>query len=165
MAGMAGNVGCSDSLAGGASGRPGRGIIRVAGSGVGGERGSTRLRHPYLASSPGPPCLDGFARPVITRVLLLEVSEHAFGTIDGPEHQCLVVAIIEPFRVLALHYCWLPSPCGHSSICVPSSTTRSGGMSKYATAEMAFRDIAAKRALRHRDMPGLVVVISVSRPR
>ncbi len=95
MAGMAGDVGGGDGLAGGAGGGAGCGIFGVASCGVGGERGGARLGHGHLAAHPGPPRLDGPARPDISRVLLLEVPEHVPGTMEGPKHQFPVVLLVE----------------------------------------------------------------------
>jgi hypothetical protein len=87
VTGVTGHVsGC-----GGVTGSPGgsscRSVIGVAGGGVGGKCGGARLAHRYLATRPGPPCFDGFARPVVFRVVLLEVWEHVLGAVGGPEHQ------------------------------------------------------------------------------
>src|SRR4029079_8995406 len=51
------------------------------------------------------------------------------------------------------------------SICVPSSTTRFGGMLKKSVARVALRDIHAKRWSRHIAMPGASLGITVSRER
>lgn len=50
-------------------------------------------------------------------------------------------------------------------ICIPSSTTRSGGMPKYWVADRELREMKEKSALRHRNILLSPVVSSVSRPR
>lgn len=107
MAGMAGDVGGGNGLAGGAGGRSGRGIIRIASGGVGGERSGPRLGHGDLAKRPGPPRLDRLPRPVVIRVLVFEASEYMLGAVDGPEHQCPVILLVEVRAAFGAHQ---PSP-------------------------------------------------------
>ena len=56
-------------------------------------------------------------------------------------------------------------PPDQISICVPSSTTRLGGMLKKSMALVALRDIQAKICSRHIAMPGLLEGMTVSRLR
>jgi len=62
-----------------------------------------------------------------------------------------------------------PQPAGQketqSSICVPSSSTRLGGIEKNAVADCALRERKANRDLRHRHIFEGPVVSRVSRPR
>lgn len=83
MTGVAGNVGCCGNVTSGTGGGAGRSLI----GGTGGERGSARLAHRYLITHPGAPCFDSFPRPVVFRVLLLEVWEYMLSAVSGPEHQ------------------------------------------------------------------------------
>jgi len=84
---MTGDMGGCGGVTGGTGGRSGRSVIGVAGGGVGGECGGARLAHRYLATHPGTPGFDGFARPVVSRVLRLEVRQHMLGAVGGPERQ------------------------------------------------------------------------------
>jgi hypothetical protein len=62
-------------------------------------------------------------------------------------------------------WCRPPEPPPHISICSPNSTTRSGGIPKYAVAVVALRDINANNLSRHSAIPGRAEAIMVSRPR
>jgi hypothetical protein len=87
VTGVTGNVGGCGGVTGGAGGGTGRSLIGVAGCGVSGKCGGARLAQRYLATQPGTPCFDGFPGSVVFRVPLLEVREHMFGAVSGPEHQ------------------------------------------------------------------------------
>lgn len=87
VTGVAGSVGGCGGLTGGTGGGAGGSLIGVAGGGMGGRCGGARLAHRYLTTYPGTPCFDSFPRSVISRVLLLEVSEYMLGAVCGPEHQ------------------------------------------------------------------------------
>ena len=87
MAGVTGHVGGSGGVTGGTGGGAGRTFIGDAGGGVGGNCGGARLAALYLATHPGTRCLNGFARPVVCRVVLLEEWEHVLGAVGGPERQ------------------------------------------------------------------------------
>ena len=56
----------------------------------------------YLATHPGAPCFDGFARSVVLRDLLVEVGKDVLGAVGGPEHQQPVVLLVGSFGVLSL---------------------------------------------------------------
>lgn len=45
-------------------------------SGVGCKCGGAGFAHRYFTTHPGTPCFDGFSRPVVFRVLLLEIYKH-----------------------------------------------------------------------------------------
>jgi len=87
VTGVADDMGGGGGVAGGTGGSSGRSVIGVAGGGVSGKCGGARLAHRYLATHPGTPCSEGFARSVVFRVLLLEVWEHVLGAVGSPEHQ------------------------------------------------------------------------------
>jgi hypothetical protein len=87
VTGVTGDVGGCGGVTGGTGCCSGRSVIGIAGGCVSRKGGSARLAHRNLASQPGAACFDGFARPVVSRVLLLEVGEHVLSAIGGPEHQ------------------------------------------------------------------------------
>jgi len=82
--GVAGDMGGRGGVTRGPSGGPGGRVVGVAGGGMGGNRGGARFTHPYLAARPGPPRFQGFARPVIFRILDLEERDHPFRGVDSP---------------------------------------------------------------------------------
>ena len=84
--GVAGNVGGCGGMTGGARGGPGSRVIGVPSGSVGGECGDTHLAHRNFAAHPGAPCPYGSPRPLVLRVLLLEMREHMLGAVGGPEH-------------------------------------------------------------------------------
>ena len=63
----------------------GRGVIGRSRSRVGGNRSRARLPCADLAARPGKRRLDVLPRPVVVRVLPLEVREHPFGAVRRPE--------------------------------------------------------------------------------
>jgi len=85
--GVTGNVGGCCGVTGGAGGGAGRSLFGVACGGMGGKSCRPTLANPYLTTHPGTPCLDSFPRPVVFRVLLLEVREYVLGAASGPEYQ------------------------------------------------------------------------------
>ena len=87
MTGVPSDMRGSGGVTRGTGRSPGGGVIGFAGGGVGGECGGAHLAHPDLATRPGTTCFEGFAGPVVFRVLLLEERKHAFGAVRGPEHQ------------------------------------------------------------------------------
>ncbi len=86
--GVAGDMGGRSGVTRGPSGGPGGRVVGVAGGGMGGgmggNRGSARFTHPYLATRPSPPRFQGFARPVVFRIFILEERDHPFRGVDGP---------------------------------------------------------------------------------
>ncbi len=80
-------VGGVRSVGGGLGGGLGLSSIGLACCGVGGERGGARLAHLYPSARPGTSRFDGPPRPVVSRVLVLEVREYALGAVGGPERQ------------------------------------------------------------------------------
>jgi hypothetical protein len=90
------------------------------------RRGWRRRAHRDLTTGPGAPCLDRFAGPVVTRVLLLEVRQHMLGAVGSPERQCPVVLFGKPPGVLNLHrdrVCLTPNvSCRGSSMSQTSRT-------------------------------------------
>ena len=87
VTGVTGHVGSGRGVTGGTGGGAGRTFIGGAGGGVGGNCGGARLPARDLTPRPGAPCFEGFARPVVFRVLLLEAREHVLRAVGGPEHQ------------------------------------------------------------------------------
>jgi hypothetical protein len=87
VAGVSGHVWRAGGLAGGPGSGPNGTLDGSAGSGVSGHGSGTRLTYPYLAARPSPGDLDGFPRPIVTRVFLLEEREHPFGAVGGPKGQ------------------------------------------------------------------------------
>jgi hypothetical protein len=87
VTGVTGHVGGCGGVTGGTGGGAGRTFIGGAGGGVGGNCGGARLAARYLATRPGAPCFEGFARSVVFRVVLLEVWEHVRCAVGGPERQ------------------------------------------------------------------------------
>ncbi len=87
VTGVAGHVRGSSRVTGGAGGGAGRTFIGGAGGGVGGNCRVARLAALDLTTRPCARGFDGFARPVVFRVLLLEVREHMLGADGGPERQ------------------------------------------------------------------------------
>ncbi len=79
VTGVTSHVGGPGRMTSCASDRTGRRVIGIA--------GGARRAAPYLTTRPGPRGFDGFARPVVIRVFLLEVREHAFGAVGGPKRQ------------------------------------------------------------------------------
>lgn len=86
MTGVTAGVDGGGGVACGAGSKTSRSVLGVTGGGVGGKCGGPRLAHRYLATDPGTPCFDRSARSVVSRVLMLEVRKHLFGTIGSPEH-------------------------------------------------------------------------------
>jgi hypothetical protein len=80
-----------------------RTFIGGAGGGVGDNCGGARLATPYLATRPGAPGFNGFARPVVLRGVLLEVWEHVLGAVGGPKRKRPLILLVEPFGVFNLH--------------------------------------------------------------
>jgi hypothetical protein len=85
VTGVTGHVGGCGGVTGGTGGGAARSLIGFAGGGVSSNCGGARLAHRYLATHPGTRCFDSFPRPVVCRVLLLEVREHVLGAVGGPE--------------------------------------------------------------------------------
>ena len=86
VAGVTGHVGGSGGVTGGTGGSsaaPSSASRAAAWAATAAARACPR----YLATRPGAPCFDGFARSVVFRVLLLEVWEHVLGAVGGPERQ------------------------------------------------------------------------------
>jgi hypothetical protein len=91
VTGVAGHVWRGGGLAGGSGSGPGRTLDDRAGGGVSGHGGGACLPHSYLAARPRARGLDGFPRPIVTRVLPLEEREHPLGAVGGPKGQCSLV--------------------------------------------------------------------------
>jgi len=87
--GVTGDVGGCGGVASRAGSGAGRTSNGVTGCGVGYKRGGARLAHRDLTTRPGTTRFDCFPWPVVfrVRVLLLEVWEHVFGAVSGPESQ------------------------------------------------------------------------------
>lgn len=96
VTGVSGHVGGCGGMAGGTGGGASRTFIRVTGGGMGGNCSGARCAARYLTTHPGTRCFDGFARPVVLRVLLLEEWKRMLGAIGGPERQRPVVLLVEP---------------------------------------------------------------------
>ena len=101
--GMTGHVGGAGGVTRGTGDGAGRNVIGVAGRSVGGNRCGARLAALYLTPRPSARCFDGLARPVVFRVLLLEVPKHVLGAVGSPERQRPLVLFIEPLGVFNLH--------------------------------------------------------------
>ena len=87
VTGVTGHVGGCGGVTRGTGGGAGRIFIGVAGGGMGGDRGSARLAACYLTTRPIVRCFNGFARPFVFRVILLEAWEHVLGAVGGPKRQ------------------------------------------------------------------------------
>jgi hypothetical protein len=87
VTGVTGDVRGRGGMTGGTGGGAGSSVIGIAAGGVGGECGGARLAHRHLTSHPGTPCFDSFPRPVVSRVLLLEVREYTLSAVSGPARQ------------------------------------------------------------------------------
>jgi hypothetical protein len=92
---VTGHVSGGCGVTGGAGGSASRSLIDVAGSGVGGKCGGTRLAHRDLTTHPCTPGFDSFPRSVVFQVLRLEVWEYMLGAVGCPEHQCSVVPLAQ----------------------------------------------------------------------
>lgn len=87
MTGVTGHVGGSSGVTGRTGGGPCRTIIGVAGGGVGSNCGGACFATRYLTTHPSTRCFNGFAWPVVLRVLFLEEWKHMLGAIGGPERK------------------------------------------------------------------------------
>jgi hypothetical protein len=87
VTGVTGHVGGCGGVTRGTGGGAGRTFIGVAGGGMGGDRGSARVAACYLTMRPIVRCFNGFAWPVVFRVILLEAWEHMLGAVGGPKRQ------------------------------------------------------------------------------
>ena len=87
VTGVTGHVGGCGGVTRGTGGGAGRTFIGVAGGDMGGDRGSARLAACYLTTRPIVRCFNGFAWPVVFRVILLEAWEHVLGAVGGPKRQ------------------------------------------------------------------------------
>ena len=65
--------------------------------GMGGNGGGACRAAGYLAPRPGSRGFNGLARPVIGRVVCLEVAEHMFGAVGGPARQQPLVLLVSMF--------------------------------------------------------------------
>ena len=87
VTGVTGHVGGSGGVTGGTGGSARRTFIGGAGGGVGDNCGRARCAARYLTPHPGTRRFNGFARPVVLRVLLLEEWKHMLGAVGGPERK------------------------------------------------------------------------------
>jgi hypothetical protein len=94
--GVTGNVDGRGSVSGGTGGGAGRTSIGVAGGGVGGKCGGARLARRNLTPHPRTPRFEGIPRSVVFRALIFEIWDYVLGAVGGPEHQRLVVPLVEP---------------------------------------------------------------------
>jgi hypothetical protein len=102
---VTGNMGSCSGVTGGTGSGTGCILIGAAGSGVGGKCSGARLAHRNLATYPCTPCFDSFPRPVVFRVLLLEIWKHMPGTVSSPYRQCSVIPLAQKFRYRLIHAC------------------------------------------------------------
>ena len=91
VSGVTGHVCGSCGVTGGTCGSAGCGVIGVSCGSVRGDCGCARLAARNLATRPCACSLDGLARPVVFRVLLLKEREHVLGAVGGPERQCRAI--------------------------------------------------------------------------
>jgi hypothetical protein len=114
VTGVAGHVGGSGGMTRGTRCGAGRPFIRVAGGGVGGNCGCARLAAFNFALRPGASCFNGFARPIISRVFLLEERKHMPGAAGGPERKRPLILLVEmPGRLPGFWLCG----CSHNRAC------------------------------------------------
>jgi hypothetical protein len=85
VGGDRGSDGGFDRVGGGVTGVTGH--VGSCGGVTGGTGGGARFAACYLTTHPSTRCFNGFAWPVVFRVILLEAWEHVLGAVGGPKRQ------------------------------------------------------------------------------
>ena len=119
VSGVTGHVGGAGGVTGGTGGGAGRTFIDGAGGGVGGNCSGACCAIRYPAARPGAPCLNGFARSVVSRVFLLKEWKHMFGAIGGPECKQPLIPLVGMLDVFNLYL----TACAGRAVAVASGAS------------------------------------------